>query len=135
MKTIHVSLSVENLENSIGYYGALFGRGPDVIKPRFAKWWLEDPRLNFALNESDSASGLHHLGIQTDEQQELETLYENAKEAGSFAEEGDTTCCYARSEKGWSHDPQNIAWELFLTRERIHDRVETPESQRLTPCC
>ncbi len=135
MKTVHVSLSVKDVEESITYYGSLFGREPDVIKPGFAKWWLDDPRLNFALNESDSTTGLHHLGIETDDDDDLETLYANAKQAGIFAEEGATTCCYAKSEKGWTHDPQDIPWELFLTRERIHDQVEETSLETHTRCC
>ena len=135
MKRIHVSLSVKDLDQSIGYYGALFGRGPDVIKPGFAKWWMDDPNLNFALNENPEATGLHHMGIEVDEDAELATLYENAQEAGVFAEEGKTTCCYARSEKGWSHDPQNIMWELFKTNEHVHDLPAEEYAAERASCC
>lgn len=127
MKTVHVSLGVKNIDDSITYYASLFGRDPDVKKPGFAKWWLDDPSLNFALSESPTATGLQHLGIQVNEDAELTELFDRAKKADGFREEGDTVCCYARSMKGWSNDPQGIPWELFLTTERLHDQgEETP---------
>ena len=135
MKTVHVSLNVKNVDESITYYAGLFGRAPDVVKPGFAKWWLDDPRLNFALNERPDKTGLNHLGLQVEDDADLDSLYDRAKASGAFEEEGNTTCCYARSDKAWSRDPQGIAWELFLTRELIHDQpVETPLETH-TACC
>lgn len=137
MKTLHVSLSVDDLDKSVAYYGQLFGRDPDVLKPDFAKWWLDDPKVNFALSHGQKP-GLSHLGIQVEETDELAELYQRARCAdGVFREDGDTVCCYARSTKGWSVDPQGIPWEVFLTSEHLHE--ESPREAEACPagvgCC
>lgn len=135
MKTLHVSLSVEDLGKSVAYYGQLFGREPDVSKPDFAKWRLDDPKVNFALTHGQKP-GLSHLGIQVEETAELAELYRRARCADSvFSEEGDTVCCYARSQKGWTVDPQGIPWEVFLTTERLHDETPRQAEARPTGCC
>ena len=133
MKTVHISLGVTNVDESIAYYASLFGREPDVAKPGFAKWWLDDPRLNFALTEKPKATGLHHLGIQVDDDEELTELYDRTKDIGHFLDQGETTCCYAKSKKGWSADPQGVPWELFLTTEHLHDLPE--EAAPAKACC
>jgi catechol 2,3-dioxygenase-like lactoylglutathione lyase family enzyme len=135
VKTLHVSLSVKSIPESVVYYTGLFGRKPDVLKPEFAKWWLDDPKVNFALNASAGKAGLNHLGIEVDEEAELTPYYERAREVGTFAEEGDTECCYAQSTKGWASDPQGVAWEIFKTTEYLHDQPGEPAQACPTGCC
>jgi catechol 2,3-dioxygenase-like lactoylglutathione lyase family enzyme len=135
MQTLHVSLSVKSIPDSVTYYSTLFGRKPDVLKPTFAKWWLDDPKVNFALNASSGEPGLNHLGIEVDDAAELTPYYDRAKEAGIFAEEGDTECCYAQSTKGWAADPQGVSWELFKTNEYLHDTPKEPAQACPTGCC
>lgn len=114
MKRFHVHLRVTNLADSIGFYSKLFGAEPAVVKPDYAKWMLDDPRINFAISTQGGQSGVDHLGIQVDTDEEL------AEMRGQFAradlpvfDEGETTCCYAVSDKHWTTDPQGIAWESY----------------------
>lgn len=116
MKRLHVHVAVENLGASIRFYSHLFAAEPTVLKPDYAKWMLEDPRVNFAISQRDGGSGVRHLGVQVESREELEEVYERLKRAeGPVLEEGATTCCYAKSEKSWIADPQGIEWETFLT--------------------
>ena len=117
MKRLHVHVSVDNLDQSIGFYSALFATKPSVVKPDYAKWMLEDPRVNFAISARGIAEvGLDHLGIQVETQEELHEVYLRLREADRpVLEEGATTCCYAKSEKAWITDPQGLSWETFLT--------------------
>ena len=116
MKRLHVHVSVENLDKSIGFYSALFATKPDVVKPDYAKWMLDDPRVNFAISMRGNTPGLDHLGIQVESGEELQDVYGRLRQAGSkVLEVGSTTCCYAQSEKSWIDDPTGIAWETFLT--------------------
>ncbi|HZB92867.1 MAG TPA: ArsI/CadI family heavy metal resistance metalloenzyme, partial [Stellaceae bacterium] len=116
MKRLHVHVAVENLEKSIGFYSTLFAAEPVVVKPDYAKWMLDDPRVNFAISARGHAPGLDHLGIQVESKDELGEVYERLERAeGPVLDEGDTTCCYATSEKSWILDPQGIAWETFHT--------------------
>jgi catechol 2,3-dioxygenase-like lactoylglutathione lyase family enzyme len=116
MKRLHVHVSVENLDKSIGFYSALFAAKPAVVKPDYAKWMLDDPRVNFAISMRGHAPGLDHLGIQVENGQELQEVYGRLRDAGSAVlEVGATTCCYAKSEKSWIDDPTGISWETFLT--------------------
>ena len=116
MKRLHVHVSVENLSQSIGFYSALFAARPNVVKPDYAKWMLDDPRVNFAISMRGNRPGLDHLGIQVESGDELQEVYGRLKQAGSdVLEVGATTCCYAKSEKSWIDDPAGIAWETFLT--------------------
>lgn len=116
MKRLHVHVSVEDLAESIRFYSALFGSAPTVAKADYAKWMLEDPRVNFAISARGRKAGLDHLGIQVETPDELGQVYGRLKEAeGPVLEEGETTCCYARSEKAWTVDPQGLLWESFLT--------------------
>ena len=116
MKRFHVHLAVEDLAASVRFYTALFGCGPGVLKDDYAKWMLEDPRVNFAISARGRAPGLDHLGIQVEDSGELQEVYGRLKQAeGPVIEEGKTTCCYARSEKSWIADPQGVSWEAFLT--------------------
>jgi catechol 2,3-dioxygenase-like lactoylglutathione lyase family enzyme len=117
MKRLHVHVGVENLDSSIAFYSTLFGAAPTVLKPDYAKWMLEDPRVNFAISSGNHArNGIEHLGIQVESGGELAEVYDRLKAADRpVLEEGATTCCYAQSEKSWIADPDGIVWETFLT--------------------
>jgi hypothetical protein len=113
---MHVHVAVENLQHAIGFYSALFAVQPAVIKTDYAKWMLDDPRVNFAISTRGRAVGLDHLGIQVEDRTELSEVYARLQRAGgTVIEQGQTTCCYAKSEKSWIDDPAGIAWETFLT--------------------
>ena len=116
MKRFHVHAHVTDLDASIAFYTKLFGAEPARVEADYAKWMLEDPRVNFAISTRGATPGVDHLGIQTDTEAELAELKARAEAADmALLDEGDTTCCYARSEKHWITDPQGIAWEQFHT--------------------
>lgn len=116
MKRLHVHVSVKDLAISIRFYSQLFASEPSVRKDDYAKWMLDDPRVNFAISQRDGKPGVQHLGIQVEDRSELEEVYGRLQRAeGPMIEEGATTCCYAQSEKGWIDDPQGVQWETFLT--------------------
>lgn len=116
MKRLHVHVSVDNLAESIRFYAGMFGSAPSVLKDDYAKWMLDDPKVNFAISERARATGIDHIGIQVDSADELGELAERLKAAGAetFDQEA-TTCCYARSDKSWVHDPAGVRWETFFT--------------------
>jgi len=135
---MHVNLSVTDLDASIEFYNSLFASKPDVVKTDYAKWMLDDPRVNFAISTRGDKKGIDHLGIQVENDAELDEVYGRLNAAGApVIEEGATTCCYAESEKTWIFDPEGIAWETFLTRGESpvygHDLVK-PE-QTSSACC
>jgi len=116
MKRMHVHVSVSDLETSIRFYSTLFAAEPTVRKVDYAKWMLEDPRVNFAISQRTAALGIDHLGIQAQDGAELQEVYARLERADRpVLEEGKTTCCYAVSEKSWIEDPQGVQWETFLT--------------------
>lgn len=116
MKRLHVHVAVSDLPRSIGFYSALFAAQPSVVKPDYAKWMLDDPRVNFAISTRGREPGLDHLGIQVENPGELNEVYARLREAGgTVIEQGQTACCYAKSEKSWIDDPAGISWETFLT--------------------
>lgn len=117
MKRLHVHVGVEDLDRSIHFYSTLFGAPPTVTKSDYAKWMLDDPRVNFAISAGNHArKGIEHLGIQVESQAELGEVYGRLKAADRpVLEEGQTTCCYATSEKSWISDPDGVVWEAFLT--------------------
>jgi len=116
MKRLHVHVSVDDLSKAIQFYSALFATKPSVQKDDYAKWMLDDPRVNFAISMRGNAPGVDHLGIQADDRAELNDVYGRLRQAGgAVLEVGATTCCYAQSEKSWIDDPAGIAWETFLT--------------------
>jgi catechol 2,3-dioxygenase-like lactoylglutathione lyase family enzyme len=116
MKRLHVHVSVDDLAHSIRFYSTLFAAEPTVSKPDYAKWMLDDPRVNFAISTHGGRTGLDHLGIQVESQDELHEVYTRLRQADRpVLEEGATTCCYAKSEKSWITDPQGVSWETFLT--------------------
>jgi len=141
MKRLHVHLAVKDLDASVRFYSQLFASTPTVRKPDYAKWMLEDPRMNFAISQRDSRSGVQHLGIQVEDHEELTEVYERLRPAERpVIEEGETTCCYARSEKSWIDDPQGVQWETFLTTGEStvygSDRIQPKaQSQSATSCC
>jgi hypothetical protein len=116
MKRFHVHLHVNDLAESVGFYAKLFAAEPSRLEGDYAKWMLEDPPVNFAISTRGSQPGIDHLGIQTDDPTELAAMKARAEAADmALLDEGETTCCYARSEKHWVTDPQGIAWEHFHT--------------------
>jgi len=114
MKRFHVHVAVPDLKESIRFYSALFGADPSVVKPDYAKWMLEDPRVNFAISQRGGAAGINHLGFQVDSGSELEELHARvaAADAG-VTEERNVACCYAKSDKYWVTDPAGVPWESF----------------------
>lgn len=117
MKRLHVHAGVADLDRSIAFYSTLFGAGPTVVKPDYAKWMLDDPRVNFAISSGrHAAKGIEHLGIQAEDPAELAQVYGRLRAADRpVLEEGRTTCCYAKSEKSWVADPDGLVWEAFFT--------------------
>jgi hypothetical protein len=116
MKRFHVHVHVEDIDKSIAFYSQLFATEPARVEADYAKWMLEDPRVNFAISTRGGALGVDHLGLQTDDADELAELKARARAADmSMLDEGATTCCYANSEKHWLTDPQGVAWEHFHT--------------------
>jgi len=139
MKRFHVHVNVNDLDASIRFYSTLFGSAPTVHKPDYAKWMLEDPRVNFAISQRARAAGVDHLGLQAEDGAELEAIGDRlvAADAVALAEQG-TTCCYARSDKYWAEDPQGVRWETFHT----HGEATTysapatrAESTKSDACC
>ena len=133
MKRLHVHVGVENLERSISFYSTLFGAEPTIAKPDYAKWMLDDPRVNFAISSDHHASkGIEHLGIQVEDSDELAEVYARLKQADApLLEEGETTCCYARSEKSWISDPDGVVWETFLTSGDATVYGDSPDLDQL----
>ena len=139
MKRFHVHVSVGDLNESVRFYSTLFGAGPSVLKGDYAKWMLEEPRVNFAISQRSSARGVEHVGIQVENRWELEEVYARLQRAERpVLEEGATSCCYAQSEKSWISDPQGVQWETFLTTGEStvygHDREPVANLQSSSGC-
>lgn len=134
MKRLHVNIKVADLDQSISFYSALFQAEPTVRKPDYAKWMLDDPRVNFSMILAEpSQVGIEHLGIQAESPEELKSLYSRVDNAeGQLREEGDTVCCYAQSTKGWIKDPSGVEWEMFYTSGQS-DTFYAPEQEKA--CC
>jgi catechol 2,3-dioxygenase-like lactoylglutathione lyase family enzyme len=116
MKRLHIHVGVKDLADSVKFYNALFGAAPVKLKADYAKWMLDDPHVNFAVSTRAAKIGVDHMGIQVDDAGELGALREQMSEANiSTHSDGETTCCYARSEKSWVEDPSGIAWEAYHT--------------------
>ena len=137
MKRLHVHVSVDDVAASIRFYNTLFAAEPTVTKPDYAKWMLEDPRVNFAISKRGGTAGIRHLGIQVEDRAELADVYSRLKRAEApVVEEGATTCCYAKSEKSWIEDPQGVQWETFLTTGESTVYGSDPiMEQRISACC
>ncbi len=116
MKRMHISLGVEDLDASIRFYSAFFGAPPTVVKDDYAKWMLDDPRVNLSLSNCCAAPGVNHLGVQVEHEKELSDISARLRDAGlETSEQRDVSCCYARQDKTWVSDPQGVRWEAFLT--------------------
>jgi catechol 2,3-dioxygenase-like lactoylglutathione lyase family enzyme len=142
MKRFHVHVAVEDLAASVRFYSELFAAEPAVRKTDYAKWMLEDPRVNFAISQRGAQPGIEHLGIQVEDRSELQQVYARLERAeGPVLDEGATTCCYAQSEKSWIEDPQGIKWETFLTtgESAVYgtDQIRSVEEKRQAEkaCC
>ncbi|KGI77116.1 ArsI/CadI family heavy metal resistance metalloenzyme [Oleiagrimonas soli] len=137
MKRFHVHVNVDDLEASIGFYRMLFGVAPSVVESDYAKWMLDDPRVNFAISQRGGAVGIDHLGLQAEASDELAELGERlqAADAVALAEQG-TVCCYARSDKFWAQDPQGVRWETFRTLGSATTYTGAPDAAAGDgPCC
>lgn len=137
MKRLHVSFGVADLEKSVAFYSTLFGTEPSVRRPGYAKWMLDDPRVNFVVETISDEKGFGHAGIQVEEAGELEPVFARMKQAEApYLPEGVTTCCYAKSEKSWTADPDGVRWEAFYTHHvmdefgtgPVLEKIETKEA-------
>lgn len=132
MKRMHVHVGVDNLAQSLRFYTTLFGAEPSVVEADYAKWMLDDPRLNFAISVGHATRGIEHLGIQVENETELaEVGARLARADGPVLAEAATTCCYATSSKAWIADPQGVVWETFLTTGSAADYGSSPALSRL----
>jgi catechol 2,3-dioxygenase-like lactoylglutathione lyase family enzyme len=136
MKRMHIHISVDDLNKSIHFYSALFGNGPTVAKPDYAKWMLDDPLVNFAISQRGAKTGLDHIGIQTDSDAELTEIKSRLDQAelSTLTQDG-TTCCYAKSDKHWVIDPTGIAWETYHTLDSAPTFNDATEQASESACC
>jgi catechol 2,3-dioxygenase-like lactoylglutathione lyase family enzyme len=142
VKRFHVHVGVRDLDESIRFYSSLFGAEPAVRKPDYAKWMIEDPRVNFAISQRRATFGVNHLGLQVDEADELPALKARfeAADKGSLVDEPGVSCCYAKSDKHWVTDPQGIAWEGWHNLGAVEVVGEAHEANEAQPpvrsgCC
>ncbi len=136
MKRFHVHVAVPDLSQGVRFYSSLFGAEPSVLKDDYAKWMLEDPRVNFAISQRGGAGGINHLGFQVDDPAELEEIHSRiAKADATVTEERDVSCCYARSDKYWVTDTAGVAWESFrsLGTVPLYDGEAKPAQK--SGCC
>jgi hypothetical protein len=136
MKRFHVHVAVPQLQEGIRFYSTLFGAEPTVMKDDYAKWMLEDPRVNFAISERNGRPGINHLGFQVDEAAELDEIHArlSAADEGVIAEKN-VSCCYARSDKYWTTDPAGVPWESFRSLGTVPFYHGEPESSPADRCC
>jgi catechol 2,3-dioxygenase-like lactoylglutathione lyase family enzyme len=137
MNRLHVHVNVADLEQSVRFYSTLFGAAPTVRKPDYAKWMLDDPRVNFAISHRGRAPGVDHLGIQVESRDALGAIASRLHEAeiGTLGETG-TTCCYAKSDKEWTVDPSGLRWETFHSfGESTEYGVAAPDAAMTSACC
>lgn len=138
MKRFHVHVGVADLDHSIRFYSGLFGAAPTVRKDDYAKWMIEDPRINFAISARGGETGVNHLGLQADSADELAGIRDQfaAADQASLQDEPGASCCYARSDKHWVTDPQGIAWEGYhsLGEVRLWNG-DTAEAATESACC
>ncbi len=139
MKRLHLHVNVPDLDTSIAFYATLFGVPPTVVKPDYAKWMLDDPRVNFAISQRGRTVGVDHVGVQVDSPAELAELAGRLKAADqvTFDQEA-TSCCYAVSDKSWVSDPAGVRWETFYTHGesvRYGDDEDVNPAPIASPCC
>ena len=136
-KRFHIHVGVKDLEASVQFYSTLFGVQPAKLKSDYAKWILEDPRLNFAISTKSNVVGIDHVGIQVDMDTELSNISDRLIEAGNKLKDvGETTCCYSRSNKAWVNDPNGLAWEVY--KNMIDVEVYSEKNQSIESedeCC
>ncbi|HEY1927221.1 MAG TPA: ArsI/CadI family heavy metal resistance metalloenzyme [Caulobacteraceae bacterium] len=138
MKRMHVHVAVDDLATSIRFYTTLFGAQPTVVKDDYAKWMLDDPRVNFAISDRTDSAGVDHLGIQVESGEELAELAGRLKAAGETTRDLEaTTCCYARSDKSWVNDPSGLRWETFHTfgEAVVYGEDESRAEGSVKSCC
>ena len=136
MKRFHVHVAVDDLAASLRFYSTVFGTGPSVQKPDYAKWMLEDPRINFAISERGAKAGIDHLGFQVDTDEELAALRKQVADAEIAArDQKGVTCCYARSDKYWITDPQGVAWETYRTLGEAEIYGVQTKTAAAAACC
>ncbi|HET7649116.1 MAG TPA: ArsI/CadI family heavy metal resistance metalloenzyme [Gammaproteobacteria bacterium] len=135
---MHVHVAVADLDQSVRFYATLFGTGPSVRKDDYAKWMLDDPRVNFAISQRGARPGLDHLGLQVENEDELKAIGARLQAADevTLSEQG-TTCCYAHSDKYWAEDPQGVRWESFLTHGEAttYSAPQRASGQTAGACC
>ena len=141
MKRLHVHVAVHDIQQSVRFYSALFAAQPSVTKDDYAKWMLDDPRVNFAISKRGAKTGLDHLGIQAENEAELEGIGSQLAQAdvSTLAQKG-ASCCYAKSDKYWTIDPQGIAWESFHTLDSVpvygeDTRSKAERLEKKSACC
>ena len=134
MRRLHVHSHVTDVEASVAYYTRFFGKTPDVLKHDYAKWLLDDPRLNFAISDANGEPTIAHLGFEFDDKQDFEAFRREPDRAPLDREnENDTVCCYANSDKAWFTDPDNVEWETFFTfgaAETFHGTGQDDDGQQ-----
>ncbi|HXF79400.1 MAG TPA: ArsI/CadI family heavy metal resistance metalloenzyme [Usitatibacter sp.] len=138
MKRFHVHVAVPDLSRGIRFYSTLFGAEPSVLKDDYAKWMLEDPRVNFAISQRGGSAGINHLGFQVDEAAELDEIHGRLAKADSqVTSETNVSCCYARSDKHWVTDPAGVAWESFRSLGTVPFYTEAAEAAEAPKggCC
>jgi len=135
MKRLHVSFTVADLKQSVGFYSTLFGAEPSVHHDDYAKWMLDDPRVNFVVETKGGALGFSHAGVQVETEEELSPLFDRLKNAEApYLPEGVTNCCYHKSEKSWTADPDGVMWEAFYTHHETEERGTglDPDAEKAT---
>ena len=140
MKRFHVHVTVEDLDQSIRFYSTLFAVEPTVVKSDYAKWMLDDPRVNFAISHRGKITGVDHLGLQVDSREELKEIGDRLDAAGrEVFDRGEAHCCYARSDKAWVADPQGVSWETFFSfgQETLYGEgiARAENSESASACC
>jgi len=136
MSRLHIHISVDDIEKNIRFYSALFGTEPGISKTDYAKWDLSEPAVNFAISKRGAKTGLDHVGLQADSEAELAAIQSRLEQAGIAGhEQHDAACCYARSDKYWTQDPQGIAWESFHSLGTIPTFSCGDEAAETNSCC
>lgn len=139
MKRFHVHVAVHDLQQSIRFYSSLFGVQPAVTKEDYAKWMLDDPRVNFAISTRGGKAGVDHLGLQAESSAELEEIGSRLAQADvAVLPQKAAACCYAKSDKYWTIDPQGVAWESFHTLDSVPvygGDTRTREAPAKSACC
>lgn len=134
MKRMHVHIGVADIDASVAFYSELFAAEPSVLKADYAKWMLDDPRVNFSVTQGHAANGVEHLGIEAENAGELTEIYARLDRTGAkVLDEGRTNCCYARTDKSWTADPDGVLWETFHTHGSTEEYGMHPTEKGLTP--